>query len=106
MRNGNLDEVKNVISLFINWEEYAKLYHRATGNSERLAKLQLNTIHEEFSSYRVITPSSGYMIEIDGKPFDFIQAFPGPRTRLVDKQNAIGLARVLGYSEKDVVFVD
>lgn len=93
-----------VTEIKFNWDYYTELRHRAMGECNIEARETLDVLNNYLSISERITTGSGYMIELDGKPFDFIEAFSGvSRTRIVEKRDALELAEALGYCKDDVV---
>ncbi len=96
---------KFVKRIEFDWDYYAKICRRISNGEKRVGAMEIKKeFDRELIRYNRITTGPGYMVTDDtGLTRDVIEAYPGGRTRIVKKEDAEGLAKALGYSEKDVV---
>jgi len=98
---------KTVSENKVDWKKYAELWRRAYGKSEEFAKEILDAVGYRMRVNRVVDCKEGYMIEFQGVPRDFIEAYVGGlRTKIVKRGDAVSLAEALGLMQYTIIRVN
>jgi hypothetical protein len=90
-------KAKSWREIFINWDEFARYYKRATGEANWEAKEALRQMNDVLWEYTYLTLRRGYAVGLESTG-DSINLFPMPgfMGRFIHEEDASKLVRALG----------
>jgi hypothetical protein len=97
------DTLKFLKSVTFDWDYYVELLGRAGGERDRGARRTLETLSNLLIELGIVSSSGGYRIDVDGVVRDVIYHNLPCRLSLVRRNDAIRLAKALGYDKESVV---